>query len=178
MKAWLHDKINTLIYTSKFYRVGPRLQIIGKLKIHGSGKIIAGCNVHFRSVISTTELYADKGATIIIGNNVAINEGTVISAQNFIEIGDESIIANAIIYDTDWHGMDGKETKTIPVHIGKHVWIGARSIILKGVRIGDYSVVGAGSVVTKDVESNTIVAGNPAKPIRKTNGYTHQTLIA
>jgi acetyltransferase-like isoleucine patch superfamily enzyme len=54
-----------------------------------------------------------------------------------------------------------------PVHIGSHVWIGARALILKGVRIGDGAVVAAGSVVTRDVPSRALVAGNPAQVIRE-----------
>ncbi len=162
-----------LIYSRKFHRVGAGLSVNGKLKIHGSGKIIAGRNLNLRSVVSPIELYADRHASIIIGDNVLINEG-IISAQNLIEIGDESIIAGAIIYDPDWHGIDNCPTKTAPVHIGKHVWIGSRAIILKGVAVGDNAVIGAGAVVTKDVEANTIVVGNPAVPVRKTSGYTNE----
>ena len=171
-KCWVNSKVNNLIYTRKFYALGRGLNVIGNLKVHGPGKIMAGRNLNFRAVVSMTELYADKGASILIGDNVTINEGSIISAQQLIEIGDESIIAGAIIYDTDWHGIDGEKTKTAPVHIGKHVWIGMRTIILKGVTIGDNSIVGAGSIVTEDVAANTIVAGNPAKQIKKTTGYT------
>ena len=53
-----------------------------------------------------------------------------------------------------------------PIHIGKRVWVGSGSIVLPGVTIGDNSIIGAGSIVTKDVPSNVIVAGNPAKFIR------------
>ena len=168
----LKSKIKSLIYVHNFYALGKGLRIKGKLKIHGPGKIIAGNNLNFKAVVSKTELYADKGASIIIGDNVTINEGSIISAQQLIEIGDESLIAGAIIYDTDWHGIDGKKTKTSPIHIGKHVWIGMRAIILKGVTIGDYAIIGAGSIVTEDVGANTLVAGNPARQIRKTTGYT------
>ena len=52
------------------------------------------------------------------------------------------------------------------------MWIGVHAIILKGVTVGDGAIIGAGAVVTRDVEANTIVAGNPAKFIRKTKGYT------
>ena len=54
-----------------------------------------------------------------------------------------------------------------PIHIGKGVWIGSGAKILPGVSIGDNAIVGAGAVVTKDVEANTIVVGMPAKPVRK-----------
>jgi len=91
-----------------------------------------------------------------------------------IDIGDFTIVGDrAIIYDTDWHGLDGREPKTAPVRIGKHVFICARVTVLKGVDVGDFSVIGAGSVVTRSIEKNTIVAGNPAKRIGFTTGYSH-----
>ena len=79
-----------------------------------------------------------------------------------------------MIYTSN-HGMDRTDipmwkqqsTEVEPVVIGNDVWIGARVIILPGVHIGDGCVIGAGSVVTKDVEEYTVVAGNPAKFIRK-----------
>ena len=171
IKVWLQHGINRRIYTRKFYRVGSGLVIDGKLKVHGQGKVSAGNNLYIRGAVSSTELYADKGAAIVIGDNVSINEA-VISAQQLIEIGDETIVGEAIIHDSDWHGIDGHETKTASVKIGRHVWIGIWAIILKGVTIGDNSIIGAGAIVTSDIEANTIVAGNPAKPIGKTKGYT------
>jgi acetyltransferase-like isoleucine patch superfamily enzyme len=97
----------------------------------------------------------------------------VIAAVKEISIGDNTIIGiQTVIYDTDWHGIDGAKVKVEPVSIGKNVWIGARAIILKGVKIGDNAVVAAGSVVTHDVEANTLVAGNPAGFVKNTMGYT------
>ena len=112
---------------------------------------------------------------IIIGNNVGIS-GSTINATTTITIGDNTIIGSGcLITDTDSHPILAAErnlpdwskyTKSKPIVIGKNVFIGARSIVLKGVTIGDGAVVGAGSVVTKDVPANTIVAGNPARVIK------------
>lgn len=116
-----------------------------------------------------------SGSKIIIGNNVGIS-GTTINATTTITIGDNTIIGSGcLITDTDSHPILAAErnfpdwpkyTKSKPIVIGKNVFIGARSIVLKGVTIGDGAVVGAGSVVTKDVPANTIVAGNPARVIK------------
>jgi acetyltransferase-like isoleucine patch superfamily enzyme len=170
-RFWIQNSFNSRIYSRKFSAVGSGLVIDGKPKIHGSGKIIAGRNLYLRSFVSPTELYADKGASLIIGDNVSINEA-IISAQQLIEIGDETMIGKAVIQDTDWHGLDGNDSKIMPVRIMKHVWIGLNAIILRGVTIGNDAIVAAGAVVTQDVDANTIVAGNPAKLIGKTTGYT------
>lgn len=116
-----------------------------------------------------------SGSKIIIGNNVGIS-GSTINATTTITIGDNTIIGSGcLITDTDSHPILAAErnlpdwpkyTKSKPIVIGKNVFLGARSIVLKGVTIGDGAVVGAGSVVTKDVPANTIVAGNPARVIK------------
>jgi len=104
---------------------------------------------------------------------VFINTGVVIAAKKRIYIGNKTLIGDqTLILDSNWHGIDGNNVESGAVEIGDHVWIGERVIILKGVTIGDDSIIGAGSVVTKDVSKNVIVAGNPAKYIRKTQGYS------
>lgn len=117
-----------------------------------------------------------SGSRIIIGKNVGIS-GSTINATTTITIGDNTIIGSGcLITDTNSHPImaavrllpnGGEEyTKKAPVTIGKNVFIGARSIVMKGVTIGDGVVIGAGSVVTKNVPANAIVAGNPAKVIK------------
>ena len=102
-----------------------------------------------------------------------INAGSQIRCMEKITIGSQCAIGrNVMIMDFDAHKIhyeSGEQNLiTAPVFIGNHVWIGAGATILKGVTIGDGAVVGASSVVTQDVESHTIVAGNPARVI-KTN---------
>lgn len=113
-----------------------------------------------------------KDARIIIGDNVGMS-GTTIVADKEVLIGDNVLIgANVSIVDTDFHPtgiLDRRysiDCDARPIHIGKNVFIGMSSIILKGVTIGDYAVIGAGSVVTKDVPPKAVVAGNPAKVIK------------
>ena len=107
-----------------------------------------------------------RGAKIILGGKGYINERTTIECADRIEIGKETIVSSDVrISDTDIHTIQG-HVSTSPIIIGRHVWIGRSSQILKGVHIGDNAVIAAGAVVTSDVPANTIVAGVPARIIK------------
>lgn len=97
-----------------------------------------------------------------------MNGGVEIQSAVGVTIGSGCAIGDeVIIQDTNFHEVDeGGAPKVAPVTIGKNVWIARRAIILPGVSIGDHAVVGAGSIVTKDVPAKTVVAGNPAKWVR------------
>ena len=113
--------------------------------------------------------YTDCGRNIHIEKNVFINSGCKFQDQGGVYIGENSLIGHNVILATLNHEMDPYHRADLhpkPIHIGKRVWIGSGSILLPGITIGDNSVVGAGSVVTKDVPPNVIVAGNPAKFIK------------
>lgn len=119
--------------------------------------------------------FVDRGAVLTIGDNVGMSQAALICHKS-ITIGNNVKIGGGVcIYDTDFHSLDPvirrssedlKNRAEKPVVIGNDVFIGAKSIILKGVTIGENSVIGAGSVVTKSVPANQIWAGNPAKFIR------------
>lgn len=113
------------------------------------------------------------GAKLRFGNNVGIS-GSTISATTAIEVGNDVLIGSGcLITDSDAHALSYKDrgngalVQTKPIQIEDGVFIGARSIILKGVTIGRGSVIGAGSVVSRDVPPGVIAAGNPANVIRK-----------
>lgn len=114
-------------------------------------------------------------AKISIGNRVGISGGSICAAR-LIEIGDDTLLgANVTVADTDFHSLHpayrrAAQHPTIgvaEVRIGRRVFIGTNSIVLKGVTIGDNSVIGAGSVVTKSIPHNCIAAGNPCRVIRE-----------
>jgi len=129
-------------------------------------------------------LVVEGGGSIEIGNNVNIGKKTSIRSSESIKIGDYVLIsANVIILDNNSHSLDFKErrididesrngyqqSKSSPIIIGNDVWIGARAVILKGVKIGNRSIIAAGSVVTKNVPNDSIYAGNPAKLVKMNN---------
>lgn len=108
---------------------------------------------------------------ISIGDYALITPGVRISASDAIEIGDNCMFASgAYITDSDWHGVYDRIERNVepaPIRIGNNVWVGDRAIVLKGVTIGDNSIVGAGAVVTRDVPANVVVAGNPARVVKE-----------
>lgn len=119
--------------------------------------------------------FVDRGAVLTIGENVGMSQAALICHKSIIIGNNVKIGGGVCIYDTDFHSLDPvirrssedlKNRAEKPVVIGNDVFIGAKSIILKGVTIGENSVIGAGSVVTKSVPANQIWAGNPAKFIR------------
>lgn len=147
-----------------------------------NGKITIGnnfrCNTgNLGSGIAQSEckFIAEKG-NIIIGNNVGISSSIIFSNENIVIEDNVAIGAGCMIFDTNFHSLDPKvrgtkndliSAKTAPIRICKHAFIGARSIVTKGVTIGENSIVAAGSVVVKDIPSNQIWGGNPANFIKE-----------
>ena len=114
-----------------------------------------------------------RNSEVIIGDDVGLS-GCCITAENRITIGNRVLVGSgALIIDTDAHPLSPEKraaklpARTSPVMIGDDVFIGARAIVLKGVKIGPGAVVGAGAVVVNDVPARAIVAGNPARIVGK-----------
>ena len=123
-----------------------------KITVRSGGRLVIGDYVG----LSNTVIYCDKEITI--GNSVNIGAGTMIFDTNF--------------HSTDWRDRENRRSDTVnrqskPVHICDCVFIGARTIICKGVTIGDRSMIAAGSVVVKDIPADELWGGNPAKFIKK-----------
>ena len=116
-----------------------------------------------------------KGAEIRIGRNVGISGGSICSAKK-ITIGDDCLFgADVVICDTDFHPIQPDERGNSElayqaaksVQIGRNVFLGTRVVVLKGVTIGDNSVIGAGSVVTRDIPDNVVAGGNPCAVLKQ-----------
>ena len=104
------------------------------------------------------------------GKNITVGEGVFINACCGMIIGDGCQIGHNVVFATLNHGLVPKDRQTTypaPIVLGRNVWIGSNATILQGVTIGDNAVVGAGAVVTRDVEANTVVGGVPAKFIKR-----------
>ena len=138
-----------------------------------------GCNTWI-----TAPFYADYGCFIRLGDNCEINMNCVFLDCNWITIGSHALIAPGVQIYTVFHPVraadrfhvsearDGRSefpfaiSRTAPVTIGEHVWIGGSSIIMPGVTIGNNVTVGAGSVVTHSIPDNKLAYGNPCRVVR------------
>lgn len=158
--------------TAKVNYRGIRFHPNSTLKI-GSGSIVEG------SLVSERD-----GASIIIGDNTFIGSSTIAAAQS-IEIGDDVLISwgcNIVDHNShaigwsnrssdvrEWYAgrKNWEHVPVRPVKIGNKSWIGLNVIVLKGVEIGEGAVVGAGSVVTRNIPAWTVAAGNPARTLRE-----------
>ena len=113
-------------------------------------------------------LYADFGKNIHLGEEVFINDCCHFQDHGGITLGDGCQIGHGVVFATLNHGLapeDRQTTYPAPIVLGRNVWVGANATILQGVTIGDNAVVAAGAVVTKDVATNTVVGGVPARLI-------------
>ncbi len=114
--------------------------------------------------------YTDFGKNITIGKNVFFNTGCSFQDRGGITIGDGTLIGMNVTIATLNHGLSLESRSTTypsPVTIGENVWIGSSATILPGVHIGNNAVVAAGVVVTKDVSEDSVVAGVPAKVVKR-----------
>lgn len=126
-----------------------------------------------QSVWMQPPFYCDYGSNITLGKNVFFNFNCVVLDVGEVHIGARTLFGPAVQIYTATHPMSAKERASglelgLPITIGEDVWVGGGAIICPGVTIGDRSVIGAGSVVTKDIPADVFAAGNPCRVIRAT----------
>lgn len=183
---FLFTPFNKIVIKMNGGGYGTNLKVKGIIRIHNpNGRVVIGNNVRINSAEwanpigfpGRTNLKVIGTGSIKIGNDVGISCASFV-ANTQIAIGDRVLIGAGVkIYDTDFHSLNKDErvgttykdnsVYSKEISIGNDCFIGAGTMILKGVHIGDNVVVGASSVVTRDLESNAIYAGNPARIIRK-----------
>lgn len=139
--------------------VGVRCQFLDVKGIFIGEKCLLQDNVYIR---------AGTAGKVVIGDHCALNSFACIFGHGGVYIGDHAQIGPNVTITTTSHDFKKDMLATFePVHIGEWSWIGSGSIVLPGVTIGDHTVVAAGSVVTRDIPSNSVYAGVPAKNIKK-----------
>ena len=179
-KGYLYS-YHKMLLKAKNVKYSEMPQCNGKLIIYNNGECILGKNIIFNSAIESNLVGLSKSCTIKINKNsklviddnsgfsgVSIYCSVSIRIGKFVTCG-----GNVSIWDTDFHPLDymdrrqnlSEKTNSLPIEIGDDVFIGANSIILKGVKIGDRSIIGAGSVVMRNTADGYLYFGNPAKKI-------------
>lgn len=187
-KVWrlynLWQKAKRTYYSKSFVTqcnfVEKSVIVNGPFRIRNAGHIRVGRSCMFdSSKESPIRLDVGNRATLEIGDGAYLNEGVHIVCNISVTIGARCLIASdVVILDDDGHPMDWRQRHNhwpqtpqdrlgAPIVFEENVWIGTRAIILKGVQIGCGSVIGAGAVVTHSVPPAVLVAGIPAKIIRK-----------
>lgn len=195
IKSLYYKYWNRLYFFLLGIKYGKNLRVTNKIYVRGIGEIIIGDNFLYTSGdcfnsicrnIRGAFFLATPSARIIIGDRVGISSACL-WAMDSITIGnDVNIGGDCLIMDNDAHPHDFIERKrdyrrkiskqaylhtipSAPITIGDDVWIGARCQILKGVHIGDRSIIAAGSIVTKDVPADVVAGGIPCEVIHKLN---------
>ena len=169
-------------------KLGKRSRMVNKVYLNiGNNAFVhigqdfainSGDNINPLCANMRCSIQVEDKASLIIGNKSGISSGCIwatdsITIGDHVNIGANCIIMDGDIHNTNWQSrrLDRMSSEPIPykhkpIIIGNDVWIGANSIVLKGVTIGDRAIIGAGSVVTKDIPADCIAAGNPCKVIK------------
>lgn len=163
------------LFRSQCVSVGPGLRMEELPYIAGVGRIVIGNNVRLSGQPQIS--FGHDDPELVIGDGTFIGHACGFNAGKLIRIGKHCLFATGVlVYDLDGHPLDAERRRAgeptppeeiKPVIIGDDVWIGTGAVILKGVTIGDRAVIAARSVVTGDVQADSVVAGNPAKVIRQ-----------
>ncbi|MBK7857964.1 MAG: hypothetical protein IPJ65_04920 [Archangiaceae bacterium] len=161
-------------------RLGPRARTRGAPFIENRGTMTIGSDFNLASMWVQSHLVTGPQGTLQIGDTVSINYGAAISADESITIGSRVRIGPyAIIIDSDFHAASNRAAKpTAPIALGDDVWLAARVTVLKGSKIGNGSVITAGSVVSSDIPAGVIAGGVPARVLKKIDAHDDPAELA
>jgi acetyltransferase-like isoleucine patch superfamily enzyme len=165
------------LFRSQCAAVGAGFQMEHLPYILGTGRIVLGDHVHFAG--KPAFVFGNRGSAtpeLVIGDHSFVGHDATFAVSASVRVGRHCLIAGGVrVSDYDGHPVDAARRRAgeptppdgiRPVVIGDDVWIGSDAILLKGVTIGDRSIVGAGAVVTRDVPPDVVVAGNPARIVK------------
>jgi acetyltransferase-like isoleucine patch superfamily enzyme len=175
-KAWAKFYAKHYLHP-QFDAIGAGIRFIDPFHVEVNGSNIRlGNHVHMMSKkehpISFTAYTGPHGSgEIALGNYCIVLPGATIVSACSITAGDNCMFAaGCYLTDADWHGIYNRTSvpgNMAPIRLGNNVWVGYKAIVCKGVTVGDNSIIGTGAVVSKDVPENVVVAGNPAKVVKK-----------
>lgn len=179
-------RVSTFMLRSRFHSFGKESYVEWPAWIRGGESIYVGNSVKIWQSSRLNVVNPSKGRVVIeLSDGVVINPSVRISGVKSIRIGNGAgISSNCFITDHDHYvpnfsmsAVDNAHVIAAPVSIGDHAWLGEKVCVLKGVSIGKHSVVGAGSVVTRDVPDYSIAAGCPARVLKTWNHDTNEWMI-
>lgn len=182
--------ISTIFCKIKLWLNGAKFKSIKSfgvpfIHVSSKGQLVIGNNLTLNNGIRSCEsgnngrcrFKVENGAMLTIGDNVGMSAVTISCQENIIIKDNVTLGVGVHIYDTDFHSLNPKHRsnfisdtnnkKTKQVIIQNNVFVGAHCVILKGVNIGENSVIGAGSIVSKSIPANVIAAGNPCKIVKE-----------
>jgi len=137
--------------------------------VYGEGSVLIRGKLVVRCRIAQCEIGAAENGRLEIGHRVVINQGASIVAHHWIEVGDDARIGDFVaVYDSNFHAVDPHHpVRSAPVTIGANAWLGRGVMVMPGSKIGDHTVVAAGSVVTGELPPRVLAAGSPARVVRE-----------
>jgi acetyltransferase-like isoleucine patch superfamily enzyme len=183
-RGWLFLGSHSIVRHKSKIRMGKTVTIGNYVQINALSRegIVIGDNVSIlnNTIIECTGVIRDMGEGLVIGSNVGIAQNCFLQVRGRVIIGNDVIFGPGVYLFSENHNFDNPDLPVSVqgetrkgVRIGDGVWIGARAVILDGVKIGRSSIVAAGSVVNKDVPPFAIVAGVPAKIIKDRKSNTN-----
>lgn len=149
----------------------PRsVRLRGSAAVENAGYIEIGERVRIEGRTVRVELVTSGDGRLVVGRGTFLNYGVSLSAHQEVNIGEDCLLANYVtIMDNDYHDLLDRSLpgQSGSIFIGDRVWLGIRAVVLKGVTIGSDSVIGAGSVVTRDIPPNCLAVGSPARVVKQ-----------